>query len=99
MTLYEALVASRKKIENPENWMQGALARDANGALVEPASKRAVCWCAIGAIQAAAWPCDYPVARKLETYIEPLLVDEFNDSSTHDQVLALFDRAIKDTRP
>jgi hypothetical protein len=37
-------------LSDPARWTQGYYARDAKGALVGPASQRAVCWCLLGAI-------------------------------------------------
>jgi hypothetical protein len=41
-------------VERPGGWTQDALARDADGIGCDSMAARAVCWCAIGAIECAA---------------------------------------------
>ena len=93
MTTLEILKAARAKIESPERWTRGCLARDEFGDEVPPNLSVARKWCLVGA-------CDD--IRALEI-LEDVLEEEgeeppaaFNDDprTTHDDILALFDRAI-----
>lgn len=96
----EILIAARKKIEKPENWTQGQAARNKFQHWCDPTYAFATCWCALGAIRSV-------VGRDLESdtffvsaykelvkVSEDRLIARFNDSHTHEEVLALFDRAI-----
>lgn len=95
------LKAARKLINNPEHWTQGASARDAADFSVSATSKRAVCWCAYGAVHKTAG------AKRLDRVLNALAsqlsesderngdVSTFNDRNDHRDVIKLFDRAIK----
>lgn len=95
------LSAAKALIDTPEKWTQGTVARDANGEMVEHA-RDAVCLCAFGACRVAIGPyADVsPLMEALRRAIPtenaaPTTVS-FNDhpDTTHDDVMALFDRAI-----
>ncbi len=99
MTPREALIAARAKIEKPENWTQDFLARSAKGRKVSPRSANAVCWCAMGALEAV---CRYGSEASIGSFdalahAMPSLygIAEFNDTHTHSEVLAKFDEAIE----
>lgn len=96
MTPLETLKAARDLISDPARWTQVVFARDSIGMDVEPTSYRAVCFCSIGAIRkferkmSDAEKTLLGVCSKIhDTYVE-----EFNDTHTHAEVLALFDAAI-----
>lgn len=96
MTTLETLTAAREKIANPGRWTQRSYAKNAKGEHVDPASPAACKWCADGAVWAVR-----PVAPayKLATAVLDILSGQgsaavFNDSHTHAEVLALFDKAI-----
>lgn len=95
----EVLRAARALIEVPERWTKCAFARDAKGIVVSEDEESAVCFCVLGAIyrhppspltDGARWFLDESLP---ETFLG---VGTFNDhpSTTHADVLALFDRAI-----
>ncbi len=99
----ETLIAARKLIERPENWMQGfyndVIAND------EDSDKEPSCFCSIGAIHKAAGQnplmvADYsnPAARLLDMVVKEnnscWSVTAFNDSKSHSEVLDMFDKAI-----
>jgi hypothetical protein len=44
---------ARARIEKPGTWCQTDIARDADGEPTDPDVHEAVCWCALGALQAA----------------------------------------------
>jgi len=100
MTTAEYLREMRKLIEKPENWCQGEYARDANGNRVHDGSGAATRWCALGSY----WKVRYSHPEFETTPLNLLAkaatqrgvqgVADFNDSHTHEEVLALFDEAI-----
>lgn len=105
MKTIDILKKARKLITTSSKWTKGVLAGDKDGVPVPPCDRRAVCWCASGAIIKAAggvWKAG-PAWRPLEDLLFkmqwrhsiPDSIPGFNDNSTHKQVLALFDKAIK----
>ncbi len=101
-SVLDVLRAAREKIATPERWTKGAAARDVNGGKVDAASPLAVCWCANGAIYSKPSPYLRPGLRDSATENLRMLlpigfyVSTFNDAptTTHADILALFDRAI-----
>lgn len=110
MNTKEILIEARNIISDEKNWTQGAEAREQNGDPVSPRCPWAVCFCSIGAVHRAAikivnngfgvYSLDTSrlrtgavgaLAKELKCYTH---IDQFNDASTHQEVLALFDRAI-----
>jgi hypothetical protein len=98
MTPLETLKAARQLITDPAKWTQGELARDAEGNEINPNNDLATCFCAHGAIQ-------YFTADETLSNADILLiavcsdkhdcyVEDYNDTHTHAEVIALFDAAI-----
>ena len=106
-TARNVLIRARARIADREHWTKGTLAADGDGNEVLPKSRRAVRWCALGALYRVTSPVKgHRSASELlaaEIHGGPAFGDadyritEFNDSHTHKQVLALYDRAIKAT--
>jgi len=100
-TAAEILKAARTLISKPENWTQRAFARTKLGGGGVATSYRAVCFCTVGGLVKAIHDLEitgeeHPLS-KLITYLETFITGEvadFNDSSTHAEVLELFDKAI-----
>lgn len=99
--LLAVLIKARAKIG--QGWTQGAFARDAQGAEVEPDSAEAVMFCAAGAYYAVARPRE--VAQTMDALRSALpaeysYVTIYNDTFGRRQheVLALYDRAIENSR-
>ena len=104
------LVAARGLIERPGRWIQGAFACTHGGFGCRPEDLRATGWCAIGALYAVSddtWKTG-EATQVLESTIPEDELDsedssmkkslaEFNDTEgrTHDEILALFERAIE----
>lgn len=84
MTTLEILIAARKLIERPENWSSRGWG----------SGRRR---CALHAIKSAAgrnkWAAQMAAERAIETTIGINCLGAFNDSHTHAEVLAAFDRA------
>lgn len=89
MTIKSDLIAARKLIEKEENWCQGYSKR--------AASNGGYAYCAAGAISSATAP-SYAGNTAAYNHIWPYnsggVLSGFNDTHTHAEVLALFDRAI-----
>lgn len=96
MTTKEILIAARKLIEKPEHWTQRAFATNEIGNPTIPGARTAASWCAEGAVRRVGGDClaTY-VVRDLERACGWQGVLTFNDSHTHAEVLAAFDRAIE----
>jgi hypothetical protein len=96
MTILQALIAARAKIDAPEKWTKGAMARDKNGNSVEHDASDAVSWSVAGAMETGPW--FNHAFNLLEEFLpEPLrFLDGYEDdpATTHADIMALFDRAI-----
>lgn len=102
ITVHDVLVRARQIISRPEAWTQRALARDKDSNPVPVSSDLAVCFCSYGADQKAASElnaglricaeADYALQRAAG-----MGVATFNDSGSHAEVLAVFDKAIEET--
>lgn len=100
-TMSQVLRAARALIENPEKWIKGAEAQDAEGRRVTPNDVRAVCWCVTGAIERALGSDDeyrpmITAARVFADAVGARYAYVYNDRKdvTHADVMAAFDRAI-----
>lgn len=99
MLISQRLELARKVIEKPENWTQGEMARASDNTPMPIKHAAATCFCSIGAVlkvsnmsYAAVFSSDeYKYLRK--TIDEK--VTKFNDTHTHEEVLAMFDNAIE----
>ena len=100
MTTLELLQKARKRIEKPENWTQNTFARGVKRPLVNVISPSALSWCAIGACQAecslhATWSAYSPAITALSaTKSAKNGISFFNDTSTHADVMEMYDEAI-----
>ncbi len=91
MTIKMDLIAARALIDTPEKWHKGGWGKDG-------------CFCAVGAVREVTRTSAYSVwatgaCIALEAAIEdgPRDVPSFNDreTTTHADIMALFDRAIE----
>ena len=109
MNTVEALKAAKEIIATPEKWCREYYAMDATGACISALSEEAVCFCALGALQRVCIvdldKCnDYGALyadtasvlyRAIKNSIKKFCdVASFNDTATHADVIAMFDRAI-----
>lgn len=95
MTPLEILKAARELIAVPERWTQGALAKAYDGESLWYGDNRATCFCAEGALKRVC----LSDGDSYDAYMElsdaaGMPAHHFNDSHTHPEVIALFDRAI-----
>lgn len=99
--LKDNLIAARALIDTPEKWTRHTYARNEHGLDVNENSNSAVCFCIMGALnkatgdQAGALPLTQHLAVNLPTKFDR--IPAFNDdpTTTHADVLALFDRTIE----
>jgi hypothetical protein len=92
----KVLRAARKLIEQPEAWTKEYIAQDAHDNWISPLDKRAVCWCALGALERASHRLGISgdlACGLLGRAIRGSIAD-YNDTHTHKQVIGRFDRAI-----
>ncbi|MCQ8277956.1 hypothetical protein NFI95_05790 [Acetobacteraceae bacterium KSS8] len=91
----ETLIKARDLIAVPERWTQRSYARTAAGATIGPKELPAVCWCSSGAILRTenSWPRRFAAEEVLGAAMGDSIVF-FNDTHTHAEVIAAFDRAI-----
>lgn len=96
MTTLEILEAARRLIEKRENWTRAWWALDAAGNPVDSTDPSGVCFCIAGAINRASDRNGRAAFEALERQITsgPRQIIQFNGGHTHEEVLALFDRAI-----
>lgn len=103
MNARDILTAARAKITNRVSWVQGWDAQDGGGFEAPPTSGIACAWCSNGAIASVDGPM--PESKKARAYLASAMgnayrhpeqsIVAFNDTKTHTEVLAAFDRAIK----
>jgi hypothetical protein len=101
----EILIGTRELLAAPESWTKNVFARDASGTKVCTSDLRAVCWCLKGAMSVAATAHglidDFTPLTDAEMLLEKLLGDrpvapwQDEPERTHEEVLALLDRAIE----
>lgn len=98
MTTAEALAAARKLIDTPEKWCQNSYATTIKGRPTRPLDASAKCFCSAGACLVATGNLYSPARDALDRLVAEThrSVVTFNDhhSTTHADVMALFDRAI-----
>ena len=93
-TVIEVLRAARAKIRLKRNWCREVMARGPSGREVDPVSKRACQWCAVGAV--------YAVAAKTGLHdsalnmLGPSSPAGVNDHEGHAAVMRLFTKAIRE---
>ena len=92
---------ARALIEDEKHWCRRNLANDLNGVPTSPTSKRAVQWCGLGAVIAAAYQLTHDLDEAyrlgheaLRPRYGPSTVIYSNDVRGHAAVLALFDEVI-----
>jgi len=91
----QTLIKARELISKPENWTQRAAARTASGHRTSALSTNAVCYCAMGALLKIS-PL-YQGSRHIDMLAKAMddSVAYYNDTHTHAEVLAMFDKAIE----
>jgi hypothetical protein len=96
-TIKDVLVEAREIISVPERWTLGANAIDAEGNVVDPCSKEATCWCAMGAMFKAAGE-DLALHDKAALHLYGVTgasIVIVNDRDGREAALELLDQAIE----
>ncbi len=95
MKVSEQLKAAKALIDAPEKWIQGASAIDANENHCSAQDVEAVCFCSIGAIARITGVSSrfLPVRAYLKISMGDF-ISHFNDTHSHIEVMAMFDKAI-----
>lgn len=99
------LINAKALIADPKNWTQGVFARNADGYSTGVHEEDATCFCTLGAIAVAG--NNQKWAQKIAINTLSKIIDDidgnaalsiggFNDTHTHEQVMELFDKAIKE---
>lgn len=97
-TAIEILVAARELLSDEKRWTKEYYARDAAGEGVNPSSKRAVCWCLVGAMRKSPiGKLHQEVGLDLIHSVVDGHIAGFNDdpNTTHADVLRVLDAAIE----
>lgn len=92
MKISEHLKAAKALIDTPDKWTQGAYARNHQGYETRINSSDACQHCSYGALAAKEAPhaCFMLLYKEMENNII-----RFNDHHTHQEVMAMWDRAIE----
>lgn len=107
MNVVRVLEDARKLIETPDKWTQGEYARDGMGREISLYESGITCLCALGALRLATkriWDWNFKgdaVLVDAKTALRNVMIEpipRFNDSHTHAEVLAAFDKAIATER-
>lgn len=97
MNTLEVLKAGRKLISDPRKWTQDTYARDSDGLCVSGEDAAAVCFCSIGAVQHVTGKCHNIETEKVCEILSEaagMHIAYYNDKHSHEDVLAVWDRAI-----
>jgi len=97
----KVLVRAFEMLADEAQWAQGAGAIDRNGTPVKPTDRRAVAWCAVGALERAAGNDDELFEACLE-YLQKASLQLFrcdpaviNDNTNHRGLIEMYTRAIQ----
>jgi hypothetical protein len=92
---------ARSLIADKQHWCRRHFGEDANGVAVSPTSARAVKWCGLGAVIAAAYQLTHSTDAAYQVGYQVLrprygstTLIHINDVRGHAAVLALFDEVI-----
>lgn len=102
MNTVQILKDARALIADEKSWTRGAYAFDERGKKQVCPNQHSVCFCSVGALARAARVSPGDIERSevvgailsVGNFEEVGHLVEFNDSHSHAEVLALFDRAI-----
>jgi hypothetical protein len=95
-TPLEVLTTGRELLADPKNWTKGWFARTKDGSTTHPDDPKAVCFCSIGAVGKTT-PGQIKLRRDVINLLDQVTggIVQFNDNSTHAEVLAVWDKAIE----
>ena len=101
-TVLQLLTEGRELISDPKRWTTGEFARDEHERAVFVYDPKAVCWCSVGAIHKVEGPPTpssgentWPALRALHAATACRNIAKYNDTHSHAEVLAIWDKAIE----
>lgn len=105
MKTSQVLMKAKELIATPDTWTKDELAKDAFGVATDPLGPNARCYCSIGAVIKAHHFYGSPAGTRGRAYLSRAVreiapetpvppVSDYNDTRTHEEVLAMFDKAI-----
>lgn len=107
MKLSEFMVGAKELIKDESSWTKDWFARNDSGLAVSSMHEDATCFCSLGAIERFAG-CELggdlvdgassrtkEAQNLLESVMGGLLVEEYNDTHTHEEVMAKWGEAIE----
>ncbi len=98
------LEKARKRISTPDKWCQRVSARDRAGEPALAGARDACQFCIVGAVRAKFSPYNERALHELRDHLPvevphyPGGLASYNDNSTHERVLDLFNTTINDLR-
>jgi hypothetical protein len=102
MKISEKLIAGKKLIENPDNWIKGYYAKIKKGdaSHVSGNFPEATCFCSIGAIQRVTgtnhhWGDCVNYLDKAAVRLFESSITNANDELPHESVMVIWDKAIE----
>lgn len=109
MKTSDLMIEAKKLIDTSEKWTQGNFATDKYGMEVSYASEKATCFCSLGALRSVAYKewrstCELKELDEAKSFINTAIdntspniwgIAGFNDTSTHEEVMDVWDDAIK----
>ena len=96
----DLLIKLKTKIQNPDNWTKYVMSRDATNFPCMPIHESACRWCLLGALESIIPYARDPRAAhnilysRLFSFTPRGSVSDFNDSSTHEEVMTFLDKVI-----
>ena len=99
MNVIEALKAVKKLLQNPNHWTKGANARDTNNNSMYIEDPEAIKFCLIGAFgKVTREDLNYRATADAKHYLRNVIgntfISDFNDASTHKQIITALNKAI-----
>jgi hypothetical protein len=101
----EILTKAKELISSPEHWCQEAYSRDINGVSCDRKSPDVNSFCIIGAIfkatdEGVIYDEEIKVWNALNNIVGDYAISTWNDKEgrTHDEVMALLDKAIENAK-
>lgn len=107
MKISQHLREAKARIDNPEKWTVLALARTKDNIITDTIGVSACKFCSLGACNRQLYEAgnDEPIYHHLVQYLREaavlisedpdMTISRFNDTHTHDQVMAMWDKAIQ----
>jgi hypothetical protein len=106
-TAYEILTEAQDLIRDPAHWTQQVYARNPEGFERNATDSDATCFCSLGALHRVLQPSVFSTTDVLDMFYETRryltdatsessrfnYIHEFNDEHTHEQVMAVWDKA------